>query len=88
MRLNVESSTEQSGELQPTGFFLGDKHIDVTEIVDRWPSMDNVYFKVHAKDGSTYILRHEEHPDQWEMTFFEAPHLFDEPQKRGGNYLN
>ncbi|MGZ3236861.1 MAG: hypothetical protein ACXU8A_05730 [Burkholderiaceae bacterium] len=88
MILNVESSTAPSGELQPTGFFLGDSHVDVIEIVDQWPSIDNVYFKVQAMDGSTYILKYDEKPDQWEMTFFEAPHLLDELQKSSGNYLN
>lgn len=88
MILHVETAAAQSDWPQPTGFFLGEKHIDVTEIVDRWPSFDNVYFKVHARDGGTYILRYDEKPDQWEMTFFEAPHQLDEPYKRDGHYLS
>lgn len=88
MKLRIETSAEQSDWPQPTGFFLGNKHIDVVQIVDRWPSVDHIYFKVRADDGSTYILRHDEKPDQWEMTFFDAAHQADEPYKRGGIYLS
>ncbi|HEY8099460.1 MAG TPA: hypothetical protein VIF82_01810 [Burkholderiaceae bacterium] len=87
MILQVETSEAPSDWPQPTGFFLGEKHIDVVQIIDRWPSADHVYFKVQADDGSTYILRHDENPDQWEMTFFGAVNQPDEPYKRAGHYL-
>jgi hypothetical protein len=88
MKLHVETFTPPADEVQPTGFFLGNRHIDVAQVVDRWPSADHIYFKVEAKDGSTYILRHDEAPDQWEMTYFEAPHPVEIPLTRGGRYLS
>lgn len=88
MILHVETSAAPSDWPRPTGFFLGDKHIDVIEIIDQWPSANHVFFKVEAGDGSTYILRHDENPEQWEMTFFGAAHPPDEPYKRDGQYLS
>jgi hypothetical protein len=87
MKLHVETHETEPDEEQPTGFFLGDKHIDVMHVVDRWPSADHVYFKVEADDGNTYILRHDENPDQWELTFFDAGYRLDDPFKHGKYYL-
>lgn len=87
MKLHVETSETEPDEPQPSGFFLGDKHLDVVQIVDRWPSADHIYFKVQTNDGGTYILRHDEKPDEWEMTFFDAGQ-HEEPYRRGGTYLS
>jgi hypothetical protein len=72
MILQVETSNGASGTVEPTCFWLGKRRINVMEIIDRWPSADHIYFKIEADDRNTYILRHDENADQWEMTFFQA----------------
>ncbi|HWZ71528.1 MAG TPA: hypothetical protein VN326_08635 [Casimicrobiaceae bacterium] len=58
------------GEEEPRSFDLGDRRIEVMEIIDRWLSPGDRYFKVRAYDGGVYILRHDEGADEWEMSFF------------------
>jgi phage FluMu gp28-like protein len=69
MQLQVKTGTELS---EPALFSLGSREIAVIEIVDRWPGNDYTYFKVLADDGNTYILRHDDKVDQWEMTYFQT----------------
>ena len=70
MKLRVQCYAGHRGEEEPRSFELGDRRIDVLEIVDRWIAPDHRYFKVHASDGSLYILRYDSLADEWEMTFF------------------
>jgi hypothetical protein len=58
---------------EPCAFFLGKRRIAVLEIVDRWPALQQCYFKIVADDGATYILRHDELAGEWELTLFQAP---------------
>ena len=53
-------------------FFIGQREINVSEIIDRW--LDPAYhcFKVHGDDGGFYILRHDLNADRWEITLFNS----------------
>ncbi len=59
------------GEETPRRFRLGDRPLEVLEILDRWLAPDHRYFKVRADDGGTYILRHDPVSGHWELTFFK-----------------
>jgi hypothetical protein len=72
MILHVESSVGPHGDAEPRAFNLGSRRIEVLQIIDRWLSTEYGYFKLHASDGSTYILRHDELSNQWELTLFQA----------------
>ena len=69
-RIFVECYAGYRGEETPLRFRLGDRVVEVSEVVDRWLAPDHRYFKVHASDGSLYILRYDSLADEWEMTFF------------------
>ncbi|MBY4679105.1 hypothetical protein [Marinobacterium arenosum] len=58
------------GEQEPRRFFLGERQVQVLEILDRWLAPDHRYFKVRGDDRATYILRHDTDRDRWEMTHF------------------
>ena len=58
------------GEETPRRFWLGERVINVTDVIDRWLAPDHRYFKVAGDDGAQYILRHDPSADRWEMTFF------------------
>jgi hypothetical protein len=49
---------------------MGDRTIDVDDVVDQWLAPDHRYFKVRAAGGDTYILRHDVAGDGWELTLF------------------
>jgi hypothetical protein len=72
MKLNVECATGTSGNEEPVAFFLGERRIAVSEIVDRWLATDYGYFKILADDGAIYILRRDDPSGDWELTLFQA----------------
>jgi len=70
MRIRVECYAGYRGEETPARFFLGERRVEVLEVVDRWLAPDHRYFKVLGDDGGTYILRHDVEPARWELTMF------------------
>lgn len=71
VRVIVECQPGDRGEEVPCGFFVGDRRIEVVEIIDWWPGRDHRYFKVRGSDGDLYILRHDTPSGEWEITLFE-----------------
>jgi hypothetical protein len=69
MKIRVQCYAGHRGEEAPRAFDLGDRRLEVVEIIDRWLAPDHRYFKVQADDGNVYILRHDERGG-WEMTLF------------------
>ncbi|TMG88043.1 MAG: hypothetical protein E6H76_10675 [Betaproteobacteria bacterium] len=70
MKIRVQCYAGHRGEEEPRAFDLGERHLEVIEIIDRWLAPDHRYFKVCAGDGNVYILRHDELAGEWEMTSF------------------
>jgi hypothetical protein len=70
MQIRVQCYAGHRGEEEPRTFDLGDRRLEVMEIIDRWHAPDHRYFKVQADDGNVYILRHDEGAGEWEMTSF------------------
>ena len=69
--IQVNCHAGYRGEETPVSFSLHNRHIKITKVVDRWLDPDHRYFKVIGDDGSTYIIRHDPHNDQWELTMFD-----------------
>ena len=44
--------------------------LEVEEVLDQWYGVGYRCFKVQADDGNTYILRHNENPDEWILDSF------------------
>ena len=68
--VEVECHAGYRGEETPRRFRLGDRQIEIAEIVDRWLGPDHRYFKVHDMQGDLYILRNDVLPQKWELTMF------------------
>jgi len=49
--IRVECYAGHRGEEAPQRFFLGERRIEVAEIVDRWLDPAHRYFKVRGDDG-------------------------------------
>lgn len=67
MKIQVECFAGYRGEEEPRAFTLGETRIGVLEILDRWMSPDQRYFKVEADDGRTLVLRHDTASGEWEL---------------------
>lgn len=66
----VECYAGYRGEQTPRRVLLGDRTVQVTEVLDQWLAPDHRYFKVRGDDGHMYILRHDTAEDRWELTLF------------------
>lgn len=74
MALRVECYAGYRGEETPRRFWLGDRKVEVTAVLDRWVAPDHRYFKISGDDHGIYILRHDTLLWRWELTFYrEGP---------------
>ncbi len=53
-------------------FYLGERCIEVEEVLDRWLDPAHRYFKLKGDDAGIYILRHSTGEDIWEMILFDG----------------
>ena len=72
MKVRVECYAGYRGEETPRRFHLGERTVEVAEVLDRWLAPDHRYFKVRGDDGARYILRHDPNSGDWELTLYEA----------------
>ena len=72
MVVRVECYAGYRGEETPRRFHLGERTVEVAEVLDRWLAPDHRYFKVRGDDGARYILRHDPDSGDWELTLYEA----------------
>lgn len=70
--LRVECYSGYRGEECPRRFYLGQRKIDVIELLDRWLAPDHRYFKLRGDDGCLYILRHDTTAGGWELVLFDS----------------
>ena len=70
VELRVSCYAGYRGEEAPQRFFLGERRIDVVDVLDRWTAPDRRYFKCRGSDGDLYILRHDVVHERWELTMF------------------
>jgi hypothetical protein len=70
MPLRVECYAGHRGEQEPTAFWLGERRLEVRELVDRWFAPSQRWFKVNTDDGNTYVLRHDEVSGEWDLAAY------------------
>ncbi len=70
--IRVECYAGHRADVVPVRFFIGQRAIEVSEIIDRWLDPAHSYFKLRGDDGGIYILRHDQATDAWEMTLFDS----------------
>lgn len=70
MDVEVDCYAGYRGEETPRRLLLGDRRVEVVEVIDRWYGPDHRYFKLRGDDGAVYLLRHDEPADRWELTLF------------------
>lgn len=67
MKIRVECYSGYKPNQRPVKFWIDDNALFVESIVDQWHGVDAMYFRVHADDGKTYILRYTEGTDVWKL---------------------
>lgn len=70
MSIRVESYAGYRDEQEPRAFYLGERRVEVLEIVDRWADPNRRWFKCRADDGHSYVLRHDEQSGEWDIAAF------------------
>jgi hypothetical protein len=66
--IKVDCYSGYKGEERPVKFTLGQREIQVEDILDRWYSPNSSDFKVKGSDAKVYILRkHHETPTRWTL---------------------
>src|SRR5205814_10528366 len=78
LSVGVECYAGHRGEQTPRTLILGDRRISVAEVLDAWLAPDYRYFKLKGADGDTYLVRHDERSNTWELTMFRAEALADD----------
>jgi hypothetical protein len=66
--VDVECHAGYRGEETPRRFQLGERQVEIAEVVDSWLAPDHRYFKVRDTQGDLYILRNDVAADRWELT--------------------
>ena len=70
MKLRVECYAGYKADQRPIKFWLGEALHFVESIDDQWFGPSASYFRVHADDGNTYVLGHNENADEWTLESF------------------
>ncbi len=71
MTVRVDCYAGYKGEETPRRFYLGERVVEIVEVLNRWMAPAHAYFKVRGDDRGTYILRHDVGSGRWELTMFE-----------------
>ena len=66
--VDVECYAGFRGDEVPRRFSIGPRHVEVTEVLDRWMSTEHRYFRVRGDDGRVYLLRQDSALGHWELT--------------------
>ncbi len=70
MRVKVEAYSGYTANERPLRFSLGERTLEVRDILDRWYGEHARYFRVRVADGDTYVLKYLEDEDAWELASF------------------
>ena len=72
MEIRVHCYAGYRGEETPQCLYIRARRIDLVDVIDRWLSPRERYFKLRGTDRAIYILRHSVGPDRWELTLFDS----------------
>lgn len=73
MKIRVECYAGHRGDQEPRAFLLGERRLEVRELLDGWLDPAYRYFKVRVDDGQVFILRHDEGTGEWELAALVGP---------------
>jgi hypothetical protein len=71
LEIHVECYDGHRGEQTPRAILLGEKRLEIVEVLDQWLAPDHRYFKLRGDDGDIYLVRQDVESQSWELTMFE-----------------
>ena len=71
MRIRVACYSGYRGEETPRRIVIGDRHLEVVDIIDRWLAPQHRYFKCRTGEGAIWIIRHDMATLEWELTHYK-----------------
>jgi hypothetical protein len=75
MIVRVECYAGHRGEETPRRIWFDGRAVEFIELLDAWLAPDHRYFKMRGADGATYILRHDQPSERWQLTLYQSPAL-------------
>ena len=72
MKIQVECYSGQKADERPIKFWLGEVVLFVESVEDQWRGPDDLYFRVRADDGNTYVLGRNQKKDAWTLESFRS----------------
>jgi hypothetical protein len=80
LQIYVDAFSGYNANERPIRFHLDDETYGIASIEDRWQEPNAEYFKVRTADGKRYLLRYDEHLDEWTLqSGFDADELMARP---------
>ena len=74
MKIEVQCYARKA-EGGPVRFSMGQTVLFIESIQDRWNGDDNLYFRVVADDGNSYVIGHHQKTGEWTLESFRAREL-------------
>jgi hypothetical protein len=72
LRVRVECYAGYRSEETPRRFFIGDRWVEVIDVLERGLSPEHRYFKLRGNDGRVYGLRQDVVEGHWELTLYDS----------------
>jgi len=69
--ISVECYAGYRGEETPRALVVGNRRVEVIEVLDRWLAPDHRSFKVRGDDGDTYIVQQDSRSAEWTLSVFQ-----------------
>ncbi|MBI2360149.1 MAG: hypothetical protein HYV04_14840 [Deltaproteobacteria bacterium] len=67
MHIRVDCYAGFRGEETPRSFYLGEKKLEILEVISRWVEPDYRWFKVRGDDSGVYALRQDIRSGNWAL---------------------
>jgi hypothetical protein len=65
---------------RPRYFTVDEDVYEIATVLDQWYEPSATYFKVQSTEGKTYLLRYDEHADEWTLqSGFDGDDLLGRP---------
>jgi hypothetical protein len=78
--IHVDAYSGHKANERPRYFTVDEDVYEIASVLDQWYEPSATYFKVQSTEGKTYLLRYDEHSDEWTLqSGFDGDELLARP---------